>query len=72
MDTDETGGWIFSDAYHAWQDGQIDRTKTVLYRPGNWETVKTMGWWVGLFTIRGGEPAMARWPRPMQTDDLGA
>ena len=55
--SDETGGWIFSDEYHAWQDTQA-RTS---YRHGSASWLRTYGWSAALYSIKSDTTDVYRW-----------
>jgi hypothetical protein len=73
-DHDETGGWVFSDDYHQWQDGR-SLLLSSSYRHGDEGALDLSGWGVGFFTIKSDRKsddweASASWPSPHSLQDL--
>lgn len=68
-DHDETGGWVFSDEYHQWQDEKPNGNGII--RGGSITHLMTFGWGAGLYSIRTDdkENISASWPQIY--DELG-
>jgi hypothetical protein len=72
-DYDETGGWIFSDDYHYWQDTRLSTGA----RFGGEANIHDCGWAIGLYGFRTDyigpfcyNPKAASWPVPYPNLDL--
>lgn len=66
---DETGGWVFSDEYHRWQDEKPNGT--ALFRGGTVSHLAALGWSAGLYSVKTDdkENVSASWPQIY--DELG-
>jgi len=72
MTANETGEWIFSDEYHAWQDEQALRAARRYdhHRPDP-NDIMAIGWRLGLYSVVGHtQSAQASWPEPTRWHDL--
>lgn len=77
-DYDETGGWVFSDEFHRWQDDR-NQVRYGVHRNGSELELTEIGWSAGMFKLKPTTPkvgsndfedACASWPIPVLLEDL--